>query len=51
MARSWYFYDPSGHRMEMAVRAAGEKAVWEKAQKSAYEDLARWQARKKAVAA
>jgi glyoxylase I family protein len=51
MARSWYFYDPSGHRMEMAVRAAGEKAVWEKAQKSAYEDLARWQARKKAAAA
>jgi len=46
MARSWYFYDPSGHRMEMTVRAETEGPIWKALKASAYDDLERWKVRK-----
>lgn len=46
LAHSWYFYDPSGHRMEMAVRTPTEGGIFAEMRASAYADLARWQERK-----
>lgn len=43
---SWYFFDPNGHRLEMAVRAAGEGPAMKQLEKTAYDDLARWQKKK-----
>lgn len=51
MVRSWYFFDPSGHRIEMAVRDERGGPTWDRLEKSAYEDLTRWQARKASAAA
>jgi len=48
LARSWYFSDPSGHRMELIVKPAADQiAIWDKLNKSAYDNLAKWEALKK----
>jgi glyoxylase I family protein len=46
MSRSWYFFDPSGHRLEMYVRQPEDHVAWEKLKTTADADMARWQARK-----
>lgn len=43
LVRSWYFFDPSGHRMEVTVKVPGADPVWNSLEKMAYDDLARWQ--------
>jgi catechol-2,3-dioxygenase len=50
LGRSWYLHDPSGHRVEIALKTTpeAEQAVWNHIGKTANEDLARWEARKKA---
>jgi len=50
VARSWYFFDPSGHRMEMSVRGELEAGVWTALRASARDDLERWTMRKQQAA-
>lgn len=51
LARSWYFYDPSGHRMELLVKpATDQSAVWDEWRAAAYDNLAKWEALKKRAA-
>ncbi|WP_197339476.1 VOC family protein [Ralstonia solanacearum] len=43
LGRSWYFNDPSGHRMELIVKpAVAPTAIWDNFRASAYDDLAKW---------
>jgi catechol 2,3-dioxygenase-like lactoylglutathione lyase family enzyme len=48
LGHSWYFFDPSGHRLELAVKAPPEQeqAVWSYLGKTAAESLAKWAAHK-----
>lgn len=46
---SWYFNDPSGHRLEIVVRTAS-KQVWDSQAEYAQTTLAAWQARKQETA-
>jgi catechol 2,3-dioxygenase-like lactoylglutathione lyase family enzyme len=48
LGRSWYLHDPSGHRVEIALKAPPEaqQAVWNRIGETASADLARWEARK-----
>lgn len=43
--QSWYFFDPSGHRLEMTVRSERE-GVWEEMEKTAQAELKAWTERK-----
>jgi catechol 2,3-dioxygenase-like lactoylglutathione lyase family enzyme len=45
LINSWYFFDPSGHRLEIVVRTAG-KDVWDKLGSKAEATLDDWQKRK-----
>lgn len=47
---SWYFYDPSGHRLELVVRTGG-KDIWDKLEAEAEEKLEEWEMSKAAKAA
>ncbi|MFA1719277.1 VOC family protein [Xanthomonas campestris] len=52
LARSWYFRDPNGHRLELLVKPAIAQAViWNDLQKNAHASLAAWTALKKGTAA
>ncbi|MDO3562097.1 VOC family protein [Ralstonia pseudosolanacearum] len=52
LARSWYFNDPSGHRMELIVKPeVPATAIWDNFSASAYDDLAKWVEMKKGVGA
>lgn len=48
MCDSWYFYDPNGHRMEMAVRTDSAQ-MWREFADVAPEEMAKWSARKGAA--
>ncbi|MCK4130183.1 VOC family protein [Ralstonia pseudosolanacearum] len=51
LARSWYFNDPSGHRIELIVKPeVAATAIWDGFSASAYDDLAKWVEMKKNVA-
>jgi glyoxylase I family protein len=51
LARSWYFNDPNGHRMELIVKpAVTQTALWDDMEKSAYDNLAKWTELKKKTA-
>lgn len=50
MCASWYFYDPSGHRLEMAVRTDSPQ-MWDEFAKIAPREMIEWNARKTAKAA
>lgn len=45
MCTSWYFRDPSDHRLELSVRTEGP-GFWERAASQATANLAAWQSRK-----
>ena len=47
MCTSWYFYDPSGHRLEMAYRTDSLE-LWAQLDIEAPKSLAQWQALKSA---
>jgi catechol 2,3-dioxygenase-like lactoylglutathione lyase family enzyme len=49
LGTSYYFYDPSGHRLEMVTLADPkiEQAVWDRMGPMAGAQLARWEERKK----
>ena len=42
---SWYFYDPSGHRLEVTVRTDDE-AMWSKLGQDATSEMDKWNSRK-----
>jgi hypothetical protein len=44
---SWYFNDPSGHRLEIVVPTAG-KDKWDSLETQAYGNLDKWEAHKAA---
>lgn len=48
MCDSWYFYDPSGHRLEMAVRT-DSPGMWDEFAGKAVQQLKDWDVRKAAV--
>ncbi|MCC4595624.1 VOC family protein [Xanthomonas campestris pv. phormiicola] len=51
LARSWYFRDPNGHRMELLVKPViAQTAIWRDLEKNAYANLAKWVALKRGVA-
>ena len=48
LASSWYFNDPSGHRLELIVKPrVPATALWERFAATAHDDLARWAELKK----
>ena len=48
LATSWYFNDPSGHRLELIVKPrVPATALWERFAATAHDDLARWAELKK----
>lgn len=49
MCESWYFYDPNGHRLEMAVRTDSAE-MWDGFAQTAQAELDDWNARKAAAA-
>ncbi|MBO9738612.1 VOC family protein [Xanthomonas axonopodis pv. begoniae] len=52
LARSWYFQDPNGHRLELLVKPAiAQTGIWSDLQKNAYANLARWERLKRSAAA
>jgi catechol-2,3-dioxygenase len=53
LGRSWYLHDPSGHRVEIALKTTPEReqAVWDRLGPTAAETLARWQSRTEKTAA
>ncbi|MDO0791874.1 VOC family protein [Xanthomonas campestris pv. campestris] len=49
LARSWYFRDPNGHRMELIVKPeVAQTVIWNDLEKAAYATLTEWEALKKA---
>ncbi len=50
MCDSWYFYDPNGHRLEMAVRTDSTE-MWDGFAAAAPEQMSVWNARKAGAAA
>jgi catechol 2,3-dioxygenase-like lactoylglutathione lyase family enzyme len=46
LGRSWYFYDPSGHRLEIAVNTTPEttRPVWDYLGREAEGELGKWEA-------
>ncbi|WP_241238070.1 hypothetical protein [Xanthomonas euvesicatoria] len=52
LARSWYFQDPNGHRLELLVKPAiAQTGIWSDLHKNAYANLARWERLKRSAAA
>ncbi|WP_045738548.1 VOC family protein [Xanthomonas sp. MUS 060] len=50
LARSWYFRDPNGHRLELLVKPViAQTAIWDDLAKNAHAELARWVALKQAA--
>lgn len=43
--KSWYFYDPNGHRLEVTVRTDDE-AIWSSLSQEATTETNKWNARK-----
>lgn len=51
LATSWYFNDPSGHRLELIVKPhVSAIALWERFAATAHDDLAKWVEFKKTTA-
>ncbi|MEA9587696.1 VOC family protein [Xanthomonas sp. WHRI 10064A] len=43
LAKSWYFRDPNGHRLELIVKPeVAQTAIWDDLEKMAYANLAAW---------
>ena len=42
ITQSWYFYDPNGHRMEMALRT-DDAAIWHKFATDAPSEMTKWE--------
>ena len=42
---SWYFYDPNGHRLEIAVRTDSEK-MWQQLETEGEQQMLKWNDRK-----
>lgn len=49
ICQSWYFYDPSGHRLEMSVRT-DSTAMWAEMEQEAPVSVAEWTERKRGQA-
>lgn len=48
LATSWYFNDPSGHRLELILKPrVPATAIWERFEATAHDDMARWAELKK----